>query len=107
MQEFCVGSTLVLGKKKGEKMTVKNIYEDGFLEQNLENCRSTTMCDGGCEIHSHGTQVVRVVDKDHDWGYYRYCDTAINEDLHRGFTVIKYGEEGFPPNPVIHGERKL
>lgn len=81
--------------------TMKPEYPEGFLEQNLANCREKTMCEGGCEHHEYGVQPVRVIDRTgtpHDWGYYAYCPAAIEEDKRRGMDVITEGHDDFLPN---------
>ena len=76
-------------------------YPEGFLQENLENCRNRTRCEGGCETHREGLWVVRVIDpsSDYDWGYFAYCPAAVEEDtVRRGLAVVYEGEEGFAPN---------
>jgi len=85
---------------------IGNRYEDGFLEQNLSNCLTKTQCDGGGECWPHGKlSVVRIIDDSgitaHDWGYYCYCQNAINEDRRRGMTVIEEGDADFMPNDEV------
>ena len=48
-------------------------------------------CSGGCDTHEGLVRKVHVVDteKDHDWGEFYYCDSAIKEDLSRGLTVTE------------------
>lgn len=77
---------------------MKPEYTEGFLEQNLANCRKKAICEGGCEHHEYGVQPVRVIDRSgtpHDWGYFAYCPAAIEEDKSRGMDVIAEGQEGF------------
>jgi hypothetical protein len=38
-------------------------------------------CEGSCKTHVKNDKV--------DWKYFTYCQTAINEDVSRGFTVIE------------------
>ena len=81
--------------------TMKPKYPDGFLEENLANCRRATMCEGGCECHDGEVQPVRVIDPSgtpHDWGYFSYCQAAIEEDRSRDMLVLVEGDDSFPPN---------
>ena len=43
-------------------------------------------CDGACEEHSGRVKAVRVFHKESrsDWGWYSYCESAIEEDTSRG-----------------------
>lgn len=47
-------------------------------------------CEGGCEGHRGETRCVRAVDKEHgnDWGWFSYCEEAIEEDTRRGLALI-------------------
>ena len=85
---------------------MKPQYEEGFLERNLANCKTHTHCEGGCEYHRGETRVVRVIDpsgmEPHDWGYYRYCDEAVEEDIRRGMSVLTETDDGFLPNKTDH-----
>jgi len=40
-------------------------------------------CDGACEEHTGEVKVVNV----HNWGNFNYCESAIEEDTHRGLIV--------------------
>jgi len=46
-------------------------------------------CSGSCDKHAGQVMVVRVkhIVSGHDWGYFAYCDTAIDEDRRRGLEV--------------------
>ena len=96
--------------KASESTTMKgkymNKYEDGFLQQNMENCNSKGVCEGGCDFHEGELNTVRVIDPSgsgHDWGYYRYCEKAVQADKDRGFDVYFEGDELFKPNADITG----
>jgi hypothetical protein len=48
------------------------------------------ICEGNCEKHTGQVVCVRVYDKKHgnDWGWYSYCEEAIDEDTRSGFALI-------------------
>ena len=50
-------------------------------------------CDGSCSErggHAGNTICVRVRDETgYDWGYFSYCETAIEEDTRRGFRISR------------------
>ena len=78
-----------------------NKYEDGFLQQNMDNCNSKGVCEGGCDFHHGKLNTVRVIDPSgsgHDWGYLRYCEEAVQTDKDGGFDVYFEGDELFKPN---------
>lgn len=60
-------------------------------KEEKENCRNTVslgICDGNCQGHEGEPKLVRVKTKSgYDWGYFSYCETAIEEDRFRGFIV--------------------
>lgn len=73
-------------------------YSEGFLKQNLLNCRFNRHCEGGCGMHKGDIQVVRVIDPKgipHDWGFYTYCQAAMEEDQSRGMNVILESQPDF------------
>lgn len=47
-------------------------------------------CEGNCDEHRGETRCVRVYDKEHgsDWGWFSYCEEAIEEDTRRGMAFI-------------------
>jgi len=48
-------------------------------------------CDGSCDDrdgHVGDVVVVRVYDGTHDWGFFSYCASAIDEDKKRGLSVF-------------------
>lgn len=48
------------------------------------------MCEGGCKTHYGEVKKVRVIDEsiNKDWGTLSYCESAIAEDINRGFKVL-------------------
>ena len=46
-------------------------------------------CEGNCGFHYGEVRRVRVWYGFYDWGFFNYCDTAIEIDRGNGFTVIK------------------
>jgi len=51
---------------------------------------AVVMCEGGCKVHCGEVKNVRVIDDsiNKDWGILTYCESAIVEDINRGFTVL-------------------
>jgi len=48
-------------------------------------------CDGACALMGEcvgEVKKVKVMRKGIDWGNFEYCETAIKEDVSRGFEVI-------------------
>jgi hypothetical protein len=51
-------------------------------------------CEGLCSIHQGEIRKVNVIDSDgFNWGYFNYCDKAIEIDRENGFTVIDISPE--------------
>jgi len=50
-----------------------------------------SLCEGSCDAHVGDLKLVHVLDRQygHDWKYFTYCESAIQEDLNRGFEVIE------------------
>lgn len=46
-------------------------------------------CEGNCDEHRGDVKCFQVIDgKDnYDWGFYFYCEKAVEEDLRRGFKL--------------------
>jgi len=49
-------------------------------------------CQGDCAECRGELQVVRVTHPSYDWGYFSYCDAAIEEDKSRGLVVTPFKE---------------
>jgi hypothetical protein len=62
---------------------------DEFLDDTREKA-SQGVCGGCCEEHTLPVEVVRVVDNrtGADWGWYSYCQAALEEDRQRGLDFI-------------------
>lgn len=44
-------------------------------------------CDGECAECRGSLTVVQVTHPNHDWGFFCYCEAAVQEDLMRGLSV--------------------
>ena len=98
---------LMLSINRGPAMKLDSVTvtlvrkQEGFLQQNMENCNNSGVCEGGCNFHEGELNTVRVIDPSgsgHDWGYYRYCEKAVVADKERGFNVFFEGDELFKAN---------
>lgn len=77
-----------------------------FLLKNLRgslNRAESGHCEGGCIVsaagHAGKMACVRVKDAGFDWGFFSYCESAIEIDRRRGLTVkvIKTIGDDFKP----------
>ena len=58
---------------------------DRFKQESVDRAISGR-CEGACEKHSGRVKAVRVFHKESktDWGWFSYCESAIEEDTSRG-----------------------
>lgn len=74
-----------------------NVTEKFVVQKNLDEFKQNAIdraergaCDGGCDEHIGTVRCVRVYDPEHktDWGWFSYCDAAIEEDTRRGMGFV-------------------
>lgn len=60
------------------------------------NLQDAVYCEGACEEHIGNVKHVHVYkpSTDADWGWFWYCEAAIENDKKAGFTVEEEADDG-------------